>query len=86
MPAPVAPLAGGAAPEAPESVTLAVRRLAHRLNNDLTVPFGALELLAAHPDLPPHLRALVHDARRGVAAATGHVIEFQQLWQPHGAR
>jgi hypothetical protein len=58
---------------------LATRRLAHHLNNDLALPVGVLELLAEHTDLPPNLRALVQDARRGVAAAARHVAEFQAL-------
>jgi len=58
---------------------LAAHRLAHHLNNDLALPVGVLELLAEHADLPPHLRALVHDARQGVMAAARHVDEFQRL-------
>ena len=72
---------GFAAPEVGASSLLApaARRLAHRLNNDLALPVGVLELLACHADLPAHLRALVQDARRGVAAATHQVAEFQRL-------
>jgi hypothetical protein len=66
-------------PAPPQDLAEATRRLAHRLNNDLALPVGVLELLAGHADLPPHLRVLVQDARRGVAAASQHVQEFQQL-------
>jgi hypothetical protein len=69
----------GRQPVLPWVLTQAAHRLAHRLNNDLALPVGVLELLADHADLPPHLRTLVQDARRGVADAWQHVEEFQGL-------
>jgi hypothetical protein len=68
-----------------EAIAQAARRLAHRLNNDLALPAGALELLGAETDLPPRLRDLIRDAAAGIAAATSHVAEFQRLLSAQAA-
>jgi len=76
-----APSTSSAEPTEAEALASGVRRLIHRLNNDLALPVGVLELLAERPDLPPNLRELVQDARRGIAAATQHLGEFRRLLQ-----
>jgi len=54
------------------------RRLAHRLNNDLTLAVGAVELLQHRAELPPELRSLVVDATGRLNAAIEHIAEFQE--------
>src|SRR4051812_33890970 len=61
-----------------EIIAQAARRLTHRLNNDLALPMGTLELLSGE-NLPPRMHDLVRDAIAGLAAATSHVAEFQRL-------
>jgi DNA-binding response OmpR family regulator len=62
------------------AIHLAAREVAHRLNNDLTLAVGFLELLqhgSAHLTVPQ--QALLADARRGLAAAVGTVEQLQQV-------
>ncbi len=61
------------------AVTLAARELAHRLNNNLAVAVGTIELLRADPDLPVGLHDLVDQSSEALLAADQHIRQFQQL-------
>jgi hypothetical protein len=60
-------------------VHLAGRTIAHLVNNDLTVTVGALDLLRAQGNLPPHLHALLDEAIGGIYAATDHVEQVRRI-------
>ncbi|MCC6174231.1 MAG: response regulator [Chloroflexi bacterium] len=61
------------------AVTLAARELAHLLNNDLSLPVGAFELLKDDPAMPAALREVIQDAAIGLEAAVEHVRRLQQI-------
>lgn len=60
-----------------EGVHLAGRTIAHLVNNDLTITVGALDLLRAHGNLPPHLHALLDTALDALFAATDHIDQVR---------
>jgi DNA-binding response OmpR family regulator len=63
-----------------EAIHLTAREMAHRLNNDLTMAVGFLELLQqGSPNLPPVEQALLADARRGLGAAVDTVEQLQHV-------
>jgi len=63
-----------------EAVHLAAREMAHRLNNDLTLAVGFLELLQhGSPNLTAAEQTLLADARRGLAAVVDTVEQFQHV-------
>ncbi len=61
------------------AITLAGRELAHRLNNDLALAVGTLDLLREEPAVPAALRNMVCDAAEGLAAAVRAIAQFQGL-------
>jgi GAF domain-containing protein len=67
-----------------EQLTLAVRELAHDLNNDLTMPIGALELLRDRDDLPPDVLELLAASADDLARVEARVRAFQHV--ARGAR
>lgn len=62
-----------------EGVALAARTLAHRLNNDLALAVGGVELLRAEPLLGGQQREFADMAASGLAAATEHIRQFQRV-------
>jgi hypothetical protein len=62
-----------------EGIQLAGRTVAHLINNDLTVTVGALDLLRAQDDVPPHVLALLDEAIGGIYAATRHVEQVRRI-------
>lgn len=62
-----------------DGVHLAGRTLAHLVNNDLALTVGALDLLRAHDELPPHVHALLDEALSGLYAATHHVEQVRRI-------
>jgi DNA-binding response OmpR family regulator len=65
-----------------EAIHLAAREVAHRLNNDLTLAVGFLELLQhSSSQMTAAEHTLLADARRGLAAAVGTVEQLQQVVQ-----
>lgn len=62
-----------------EGVTLTGREVAHRLNNDLTVAVGNVELVLDDRDLPRPYRNLLSRALGGLTNATINVRKFQQV-------
>ena len=59
-------------------ITGTARAVAHLLSNDLTLAVGFIELLQAHPALPPELRAFVDGAADGLAAASQDVARLHR--------
>jgi len=66
-----------------EAAVQAVRVLAHDLNNDLTLPIGALELLRDRPDLSSDARALIEASADDLARIEGRIRVFQQRAREH---
>jgi hypothetical protein len=62
-----------------EGVTLAVRELAHVLNNDLALAAGYLELIQVVPNLPPEVGPMLAEVATGLASAERHIRQFQQV-------
>jgi GAF domain-containing protein len=62
-----------------EDLIQAARELAHLINNDLTLPVGALEILLDRPDHPPELREMLAAAATDLAAAEQHIHGFHDL-------
>jgi hypothetical protein len=62
-----------------DGVRLAGRTIAHLVNNDLTITVGALDLLRAHGDLPPHLHTLLDTALDALFAATDHIDQVRHV-------
>jgi len=62
-----------------DNVTHAARELAHLVNNDLTLPVGAIEILIDRPDISPELREMIVAAASDLAAAEQHIRDFHQL-------
>jgi hypothetical protein len=52
--------------------------LVHRLNNDLTVARGCLELLAEQPDLSPTVETLATQALAATERAVALLQDYQQ--------
>jgi signal transduction histidine kinase len=59
-----------------EAVALAGRELAHRLNNDLTMPVGVVELLLDRSALGAELQEMVEAASKDLTALERHIQEF----------
>jgi len=49
------------------------------VNNDLTLPVGALEILLDRPEHPPELREMLTAAASDLSAAELHIRGFHQL-------
>jgi DNA-binding response OmpR family regulator len=64
-----------------QGVTLASRELAHRLNNDLALALGTLELVRARVPMPETFQTLVDDAVDRLELAGRHVADLQQVVQ-----
>jgi CheY-like chemotaxis protein len=62
-----------------EGVTLAGRELAHRLNNDLALALGTLELVRARVPMPETFQTLVDEAVDRLELAGRHVADLQQV-------
>lgn len=62
-----------------EAVAMTARELAHRLNNDLGLPVGLMDLLREAPGLSPELRAMVDQAAAALAAAAERVRQLQRV-------
>jgi DNA-binding response OmpR family regulator len=74
-----------------DAIHLTAREMAHRLNNDLTLATGFLELLQyQRPDLTASQRALLADARAGLTRAVDtverlhHVVRVTTRATPSG--
>jgi putative methionine-R-sulfoxide reductase with GAF domain len=61
------------------AVTLAARELAHRLNNHLALPMGAMELVLQQHGLPPHLEQMLRAGADGLSAASADVTDLLKL-------
>jgi GAF domain-containing protein len=62
-----------------DDLILAARELAHLVNNDLTLPVGALEILLDRPEHPPEIREMLTAAASDLTAAEQHIRGFHQL-------
>ena len=67
-----------------EGVTLAGRELAHRLNNDLALALGTLELVRARVPMPETFQTLVDEAvePRSWPVATWPTYSRSSTWRP----
>ena len=61
-----------------ETLTQAARALAHDLNNDLTMPVGALELMRDRDDLPADVQELITAAADDLTRVEARIRAFQQ--------
>ena len=59
--------------------TLAAREVAHRLNNNLAIVAGAVELVRSQAHLPPGLDDLLGEALAELEKSAGWVARLQQL-------
>ncbi|MCC6179598.1 MAG: GAF domain-containing protein [Chloroflexi bacterium] len=62
-----------------DTLVQAARELSHALNNDLTLPIGALELLQARADLAADVRELMTAAASDLGTAEARVRAFHTL-------
>ena len=62
-----------------QAVSLAARELAHRLNNDLALAVGTIDLLRDEPTLGGDLRELIVDAAAGLERVSQQLARLQQL-------
>jgi hypothetical protein len=62
-----------------QGVLLTGREISHLVNNDLAVTLGWIDLLRAHPDLPPDLQEIVEDAAVGLDRAAEHLQRLQKV-------
>jgi GAF domain-containing protein len=62
-----------------QAVSLASRELDHRLNNDLALAVGTIDLLREHPALDRDLLLLVNDAAAGLQRVGEQLRRLQQL-------
>lgn len=62
-----------------DELILAARELAHLVNNDLTLPVGALEILLDRPEHPAEVREMLAAAASDLSAAEQHIRGFHQL-------
>jgi hypothetical protein len=69
-----------------DQLICAGRELCHALNNALTLPVGAFELLAARPDLPDDARELLRAASEDLDLAERHIRTFHQIVDSETAR
>ncbi|MFN8635145.1 MAG: GAF domain-containing protein [Chloroflexota bacterium] len=62
-----------------QAVTLAARELAHRLNNDLALAVGTIDMLRDSPTVSPALRELIDDAAAGLDRVAEQLRRLHQL-------
>lgn len=62
-----------------QAVTLAARELAHRLNNDLALAVGTIDMLRGEPSVTDELRELISDAAAGLERVGEQLAQLQQL-------
>lgn len=62
-----------------EGVALAAREMAHRLNNELSIVVGCLDLLHLDPELPAQCHQLVEKGQASLEAATAIIQKFQRV-------
>lgn len=62
-----------------EGVNLTARELAHRLNNDLTITVGHLDLVADSPETPVDVRVRIQQALDGLERSLDDIRKFQQV-------
>jgi GAF domain-containing protein len=62
-----------------QAVSLAARELAHRLNNDLVLAVGTIDMLRDEPALSPELRELIGEAGVGLQRVAEQLAQLQQL-------
>ena len=62
-----------------EGVKLTTRELVHRLNNDLALSVGILELLRQQPDLPPGVREMLDQMAESLDVAVEHIAKFRDV-------
>lgn len=62
-----------------DGVLLAARTAQHRINNDLSVTVGMLDLILMDPRLPSDLKVLIEDALQGVQSAADTLHKLQRL-------
>lgn len=62
-----------------ETLSLAGRKLAHALNNDLTMPVGVIELLTDRTSFSSELQEMLQAAAKDLAALEQHVRDFHDL-------
>jgi GAF domain-containing protein len=62
-----------------QAVSLASRELAHRLNNDLALAVGTIDMLREEPGLGDDLQELVADAAAGLERVGDQLRRLQQL-------
>lgn len=60
-----------------QSAASAVSVLHHALRNDLTLAYGALELIAEAPELPPDLQGLTTRALQALDVAQQRLAEYR---------
>lgn len=62
-----------------DGVLLAARTAQHRMNNDLSVTVGMLDLILVDPRLPSDLKVMIDDALQGVQSAADTLHLLQRL-------
>jgi PAS domain S-box-containing protein len=62
-----------------QAVSLAARELAHRLNNDLVLAVGTIDMLRDEQSLSPELRDLIGEAGVGLQRVAEQLTRLQQL-------
>ena len=62
-----------------QAVSLAARELAHRLNNDLALAVGTIDMLRGEPALTDDLRDLIGGAAEGLERVSEQLQQLQQL-------
>lgn len=62
-----------------EGVKLAVREVAHLLNNDLALAVGTLDLLQDDSELSSETLEGLHTALAALDTATQHLAKFQRI-------
>jgi len=61
------------------AVSLAARELGHRLNNDLALAVGTIDMLRNETSLSDELRQLVEEAAHGLERVAEHLRQLQRL-------
>ena len=62
-----------------QAVSLAARELAHRLNNDLALAVGTIDMLREEPTLGEELHELVREAAAGLERVADQLAQLQRL-------
>jgi hypothetical protein len=62
-----------------QAVSLAARELAHRLNNDLALAVGTIDLLRSEPTLSPEIQELIREAAAGLERVGAQLTQLQKL-------